>query len=148
VTAPKTLYAEDVGHYWRTSERHPDTWLDMAKKEIAAAGGTVLGMAMGTDEQSGRTAYMLAFTFGQDRFKAVWPALPSRSGNERAARVQAATMLYYDVKARCLSAKVLGTRAAFFNYLLLPDGRTTAEVAVPELSDALPRLLAGPRALS
>ena len=54
-------YAEDVGHYWLTSKRDPDTWLDMARAEIARAGGVVLATAMGTEPQTGRTAYMRAW---------------------------------------------------------------------------------------
>ena len=35
-------YAEDV-NYWKTGQSAPDTWLDHAKTEIAAAGGAVYG---------------------------------------------------------------------------------------------------------
>jgi hypothetical protein len=66
--------------------------------------------------------------------------LPSEKGNELAARRQAATMLYHDTKAKCLSAVVLGTRIAFFSYLLLPDGRTAAEASFPELAEGIPDL--------
>lgn len=52
-------------------------------------------------------------------------------------------MLYHDVKAKSISAKVLGTRAAFFSYLMLPDGRTAAEASTPELLEAMPKLLMG-----
>jgi hypothetical protein len=58
--------------------------------------------------------------------------------------VQAATMLYHDVKAKAVSAKVHGVRAAFFQYLALPDGRTAAQLAAPDLTDRYPRLLAAP----
>jgi len=133
-------YADEV-NYWKTGTTAPDTWIDNAKKEIARAGGKVLGEAFGRDE-SGRAAYMLDFSFGSERFRAVWPVLPVRNPkDERAARIQAATCLFHDVKARCVSAKVLGTRAAFFNYLLLPDGRTAAQLAAPELTTAWPKLL-------
>ena len=84
---------------------------------------------------------MLAFSFGDERFKAVWPVLTSKSGNECSARVQAATLLYHDVKAKSVMAKVLGFRAAFFSYLMLPDGRTMVEMATPELVGAFPKLL-------
>lgn len=50
-------------------------------------------------------------------------------------------MLYHDTKARCMAAKVLGSRAAFFNYLLLPDGRTAAQIAAPELLNLYPKML-------
>lgn len=133
------LYAEDV-NYWRTGTSAPDTWIDRAKKEIIAAGGKIGNEAFGRDEQ-GRAAYLLEFSFGGERFRAVWPVLKSRAGNERAARIQAATFLYHEIKARCMAAKVLGTRASFFNYLLLPDGRTAAQVAAPELMMLYPKML-------
>jgi len=136
------MYAEDVGNYWKTSRTSPDTWLAKAKREIARAGGEILGEAFGS-EQNGRSAYMLAFRFDGEHFKVIWPVLPSKSGDGRAARIQAATMLYHDVKARAVSAKVLGARTAFFSYLMLPDGRTAAQAATPELLEALPKLLTG-----
>ena len=135
--------AEDV-NYWKTSKTSPDTWMDRAKKQIATLGGTVLAEGFGSEPITGRAAFMLAFEIGGDGFKIVWPVLPSKAGDDRAARIQAATMLYRDVKAKCVSATVLGTRAAFFSFLMLPDGRTAAEVAVPELVQAFPSLLAPP----
>jgi hypothetical protein len=135
------VYAEDV-NYFKTSTVAPDTWIDKAKAEIKAAGGRVLGEAFGN--MDGRAAFMLEFTFGADRFRAVWPVLPSKlKGNERACRIQAATMLYHDVKAKCVSAKVHGARAAFFQYAVLPDGRTAAQVAAPELLEMYPKMLTG-----
>lgn len=133
------IYAEDV-NYWKTGTSSPDTWIDKARREIAAAGGKVLNEAFGRDE-TGRAAFLLEFRFGDERFRAVWPVLKSRTGNEKAARVQAATFLYHDTKARCMAAKVLGNRAAFFNYLLLPDGRTAAQIAAPELVNLYPKML-------
>jgi hypothetical protein len=133
-------YAEDV-NYWRTGQSSPDTWLDHAKAEIAGAGGTVTGEAYVAEAASGRQAYMLAFMLDGERYKVQWPVLPTKSGNERTARIQAATMLYHDVKARCVSAKVLGARTAFLGYLMLPDDRTAAEVATPALASSLPPLL-------
>lgn len=134
-----TVYAEDL-NYWKTGKSSPDTWIDRARKEIEVAGGTVDNEAFGRDA-SGRSAYMLAFSFGADRFRVVWPVLESKSGDERAARIQATTMLYHDVKARYVTAKVLGIRSAFFGYLLLPDGRQAGMVASPELLNAMPKML-------
>ena len=139
----KHVYAEDV-NYWRTGQSSPDKWIDDAKREIKAAGGTVIGEAYGSEASTGRAAFMLEFEFAAERFRVVWPVLPTRTKNpaaERAARVQAATMLFHDVKARCVSAKVLGARSAFFSYLCLPDGRTAAQAASPELTALFPRLL-------
>lgn len=132
------VYAEDV-NYWKTGTSGPDTWIDKAKAEIKTAGGRVLNEAFGSSD--GRAAFMLEFTFGADRFRVVWPVLTSKTKAERAARVQAATMLYHDVKAKCVSAKVHGARAAFFQYAVLPDGRTAAQVAAPELLEMYPKML-------
>ena len=96
----------------------------------------------GSEPTTGKSAFMLAFEIEGDNFKVVWPVLPSKRGNEKAARRQAATMLYHDVKAKCLSAVVLGARAAFFSYLLLPDGRTAIEATIPELTNGIPALFA------
>ena len=52
-------------------------------------------------------------------------------------------MLYHDIKAKAVAAKVHGARAAFFQYLLLPDGRTAAQAAAPELTSLWPKLLTG-----
>lgn len=138
----KIIYAEDVGNYWKTSTVAPDTWIEKTKAEIKAAGGRVIRDAFGDEE--GRAAYMIEFTFGADAFRAVWPVLPTRKPTDvRAARIQAATMLYHDTKSKCVSAKVHGLRAAFFQYAVLPDGRTAAQVAAPELTLAYPKLLTG-----
>lgn len=135
-----TVYADDI-NYFKTSTVAPDTWIDKAKAEIKAAGGKAGSEAFGRDD-TGRAAYMLSFSFGGEQFRAVWPVLPTRSGkDERAARIQAATMLYHDIKAKCISAKVHGARAAFFQYLALPDGRTAAQVAAPELVNLYPKML-------
>jgi hypothetical protein len=135
----RVIYAEDV-NYWKSGQSAPDTWIDKAKTEIRAAGGKTLSEAYGKDG-TGRAAYLLEFAFGAERFRAVWPVLSSRAGNERAAKIQAATMLYHDIKAKCVAAKVHGVRAAFFQFLLLPDGRTAAQAAAPELSALYPKLL-------
>lgn len=135
------IYAEDVGNYWKTSQVAPDTWIDKARREIVAAGGKVLSEAFGSDDQ-GRAAFLLEFSFGGERFRAVWPVLESRNPKDiRAARIQAATFLYHDIKAKCMSAKVHGARAAFFQYLALPDGRTAAQVAAPEIVSFYPKML-------
>ncbi len=138
----KELYAEDV-NYWKTGQSSPDTWIDKAKAEIKAAGGRVLADAYGSDD-TGRAAFMMHFTLGSEQFKLVWPVLPTRTKKEvdqRAAKVQAATMLYHDVKAKAVSAKVHGVKAAFFQYLMLPDGRTASQIATPEIAQRYPRLL-------
>ena len=133
-----TIYAEDL-NYWKTGTSSPDTWLDQAKKEITQAGGKILSEAYGSE--NGRSAYMLAFAFGDDNFKAVWPVLQSRAKNEKAARIQAATMLHHDIKNSCLKVKIFGARAAFFQYMLLPDGRNTTQAANMDIAELFPKLL-------
>jgi len=108
------LYAEDLGHYWKTSRISTDDWVDKTLKLIHSHGGQLQGSYSGNDLASGRSALMISFRIAGDSFKIVWPVLPSRTKEDRAARVQAATLLYYDVKARLLSARILGYRTAFF----------------------------------
>jgi len=136
----KKVYAEDL-NYYRTGKSGPDAWITLAKGEIRRAGGTVQAEAFGSDA-SGRAAYMLTFQIGGDQFKLVWPVLESRDPkNEQAARVQAATMLYHDIKAKCVTAKVMGARAAFLPYLLLPTGQTASQSSSADLLEMLPKLL-------
>ena len=141
-----TIYAEDIGHYWKTSTSAPDRWIEKTKKLIADAGGTVLAEGFGSETQTGRAAYMLTFQLADQMFRITWPVLPSRTGNMTAAKRQAATMLFHDVKARIMASKVLGARAAFFNWLVLPDGRTAAQASLPELMEQLPAIMV-PKAL-
>lgn len=140
----KPLYAEDV-NYWKSSQSQPDTWIDRAKKEIAAIKGRVTGEAFGAFE--GKAAFVLTFEIDGDQYKAQWPVLQSKTGNERAAKVQAATLLYHDVKHRCVLAKVFGARVAFVNFLLLSDGHTVAEAANSEAFSTMPLLLTAPKAV-
>lgn len=134
------VYAEDV-NYWKTGKSTPDTWLEKAKTEIKRVGGVIAGSAIVSDEMAGRYAFMLAFSLGSDHFKLAWPVLKSKTGNLKAARIQAATALYHEVKASCVKVKFLGARSAFFAYLMLDDGRTTSEVGGNELAEILPQML-------
>ena len=134
-------YAEDVGHYWQTSQSSPDVWMDRAKRIIQDLGGEIIADAYGSS--SGRAAFMLAFKIKAQDYKVVWPVLPSLSGKEGAAKRQAVTMLYHDVKAKAMTASVLGVEVAFFSYMMLPDGRVSSELARPELAEAFPKLLTG-----
>jgi hypothetical protein len=132
-------YAENV-NYWQTSQTSPDSWIDKTKKLIEEFGGKILMEAFGNEPTSGHAAFMLLFEIEGDTFKVVWPVLKSQSGKEKAARIQAATLLYHDVKAKCLTAKVLGARTAFFQYWQLRDGRTASNLAAPELLRTIPSL--------
>lgn len=132
-------YAEDVGHYWQTSQSPPDIWIDRAKKIITDLDGEIL--ADGYGSATGKAAFMLAFRIKGQSYKIIWPVLPTYSGKDAAAKRQAATMLYHDVKAKAMTATVLGTEVAFFSYMMLPDGRVSSELAKPELAEAFPKLL-------
>jgi hypothetical protein len=114
------MHAEDM-NYWKTSKSNESTWLDRAIKQIE-------DKAHGRDPKTGAAALMLQFQIGEEYFKIVWPILESRAGNLKSATVQAATLMFHDVKARCMTAKILGARTAFFAYYMLPDGRSASEV--------------------
>ena len=132
-------YAEDIGHYWQTGSSSPDVWIEKAKSQIEEVGGFINSDAYGS--MGVRAAFMIAFSIEGDKFKVVFPVLESKTGKTLAAKRQAATMLYHDIKAKCMVASVLGTKTAFFSYLVLPDGRTASEVATPELAQNFPLLL-------
>lgn len=129
------ILAEELGHYWQTSRSSPDSWMDKTKKLIEDHGGVV--RSSGYAMLDGREAFMLVFELDGDHYKVVWPVLPTKKSS-LAARIQAATLLYHDVKNRIVSAEVLGNKVAFFSYLLLPTGQTVSEIAYPDLVHILP----------
>ena len=135
-------YAEDL-NYWKTSSRAAATRIDKAETLIENYGGEVVSRAVG--RQAGREAIFVEFSFGDEHYRIMWPTLPSKYAEDpafrTAARRQAATMLYRDIKARGLRFKIAGPRAAFFEFLLLPDGRCAGELANPDLLDGFPKLL-------
>jgi len=141
------VYAEQI-NYWKTSKSSPDVWLVRTRVLIAKAGGKVVAEGYGSEPETGRGMVMIAFELGGDRFKIVWPILPTKTGDDQAAKRQAATMLHHDVKSRCISAKVLGARPAFFSYLMLPGGQTVSELGAPDLVQVLPTFPGGPRAIT
>ena len=139
----KLPYAEDIKVYWKTSQTAPGTWIERTKEQIEKLGGAVLLEAIGKEPDTGRESLLMIFEIEGDRFKVTWPVLDvKRKTNAKAARIQAATMMYHDIKAKCVSAKVIGARAAFFSYLLLPDGRAAVEATIPELQTGIPALFA------
>lgn len=145
----KLPYAETI-NYWKTSSSSPDAWIDKAASQVEKIGGNVLMRGMGTHPDTGRSAFIFVFELEGDTFRIVWPVLPtkpsSRSSAEvkaRSARRQAATMLFYDVKARCLSATILGARTSFFSFILLPDGRVASEADQHEIAELGRDLLGG-----
>ena len=132
----KLPYAEDIGHYWQTSQSSPDQWMQKTRNLIENLGGKVIAEGFGaTDETS---AYMMVFELKGQKYKVVWPVLPSATGKTLAAKRQAATLLYHDIKAKVMTASVLGAEVAFFSYMVLPDGRTASELTKPELSQSFP----------
>jgi hypothetical protein len=133
-----SIYAEDI-NYWQTGQSSADTWIDRAEKEIKSIKGTIISEVFGAQE--GQAAFMLEFRIENNVYKVVWPVLKSKTGNVKAAKIQAATMLYHDVKAKCMTAKVLGVQKAFFSYLLLEDGRVASEVGGSEIAALIPHIL-------
>lgn len=140
-------FADDL-NYWKTSARRSaDDWLTMTVDLIGALGGKVLAWGSGSEPETGRSAYMITFEIGGDHFRAIWPVLPTRSGKPadlKSARTQAATMLYHDTKAKCLKAVIFGARTAFFDYLMLPDGRSATSLTAPEIEATLPEMFKPP----
>lgn len=133
----KLPYAETI-NYWKTSKSSPDEWIRRACNVIEKHTGRVNIHAFGKDG-SGNEAYMIQFTLAEIEFKAIWPILPVRYKEDKlAARRQAATLLHHDIKAKCLESTVKGAKVAFFEYLLLPDGRTASEATLPELLQGIP----------
>lgn len=137
-------YAEDMP-YWKSGQSQPDTWLDKAEAIIEKLGGEVSMRAQG--KQDGRKAYLLDFEFQPNRFRAIWPVLPTKNdkgASIKAAERQAATMLYHDVKARSLRANIFGPRTAFFEFLVLGDGRTAGQLTNQQLISLTPKALLPP----
>ena len=137
----KLPYAEDI-NYWKTGQGSPDSWIDKSASQIEKLGGKVYLHSFGVDDQM-NSAYLILFKIDSDEYKIVWPVLPTKRGEEGAAKRQAATLLYHDVKAKCLTATIKGSREAFFGYLMLPDGRTTTEASIPELMKFVPLVFSG-----
>ena len=52
-------------------------------------------------------------------------------------------MMFHDIKAKCVSADVLGVRTSFFSWLALDDGRSMFQLSNTEISQSAPQLLLG-----
>lgn len=144
----KKRYAEEL-NYFKTSKASADSWIAKAKREIMSIGGRVTGEAYLNDADTGRAAYMLAFTLEGRLYSAKWPVMPTKRGtdqDQQAAKVQAATALYHDIKARVVTCKFREVSFAFLNYQVLPNGQTVAEAADSSMVEQLPILLQPPRA--
>lgn len=135
----KLPYA-DTMNYWKSSNSSPDTWLDKAEKMIEKQGGAV--SIRGVGKEGGNMAYFMEFEFPPEKFRLVWPVLPVKKDDQvLAAKRQAATMMFHDIKARALRFKLFGARTAYFEFLLLPDGRTAGQVSGAELGEFTPKAL-------
>lgn len=133
----KLPFAED-SNYWQTSKSSPGHWIDKAAYQVEKIGGHVSMRGMGSHPSSGRSAYILIFEIDNDSFRIVWPVLPLKSTTllkAKAAQRQAATLLFHDVKARCLSSAILGARIAFFSFILLSDGKVASESSKDEIAE-------------
>lgn len=127
-------YAEDL-NYWKTSKHSPGHWLDKAADFLTECGAEVRTTAKGMND--GQAAYLLEFSVKGDSFRIVWPVLESMRGDVKAAERQAATMLYHDVKSRAIRLAIGGARMAYFEFLMLPDGRTFGQLASEHITDAV-----------
>jgi hypothetical protein len=130
--------AENI-NYWKTSKSSPDSWMDKTEAIIEKLGGDVLVRARGKSQ--GRKAFLLEFVFGSDKFRALWPILPSETGNNIAAERQAATLLFYDVKSRSLKFHIFGAKSAFFDFYMIENGKTIGQLSDSELIDYMPKML-------
>ena len=139
-------FAEDLP-YFKTSKQAPDTWLNKAAAEVEKAGGEILSEAFGSSGKE--QAFMLRFRVGGQTYRMVWPVAESKYEYKpkelrvfaQAARRQAATMLYHDVKACCVKARALGFEVAFFAHLELRGGKVASEMI--GATGSLPKLLKG-----
>ena len=134
----KVEFAEDC-NYWKTSRTSPDGWIEKTEQLIQDKGGEILQSGFGND--MGRAAYMLRFKIEGHIFKMVWPVLPSEKDESMAARRQAATMLFHDTKAKLISAQVLGSRVAFFQWVELPNGQPIYQLTNDQLLESVPAML-------
>lgn len=136
-------FAEEVGHYWKTGQSSPDAIIQDIKKLITAHGGVVTSDMMGSF--GGVAGISIDFILDGHTYRFAYPVLPSRDDNVLAARRQCATFMKHDVKAKILASKVLGNRAAFMPFEVLPGGSTAAEVVeTGKHLPFLPKLLAPP----
>ena len=127
----KLPHAEDV-NYWKTGQTAADKKLDATAKLIEDAtakliedvGGEIHMKMLGM--MYGRSAVILGFTIDGIPHQIAWPVLETRKGEKdtRAARLQAATFVYHDVKAKVVSYQVLGT-AAFADIRMIEGQNAT-----------------------
>jgi hypothetical protein len=130
----KSVHAEDFP-YWKTSKSSAETWRNNAAVEIKRAGGDIV--SAGDIMLEGRSTVFITFKIDGEEYRVQYPVLQSRTKNEVAAKIQAATAMYHDIKARCNSLRWTGARIAFGGYRLLPSGLTDGQLSTPELASQL-----------
>lgn len=140
----KLPFGEDIGHYWRTSKKDAGYWLNSVRDMIVSIPGCKVLKKVDYEEND-QNFFLVEFTVGLDWFKIIYPVLPVRQLKDReAARVQAVTLMFHEVKSRMMLIKIFGIHYAFLNYLVADNGKTVSQMAVPELAK-LPILLDAPR---
>jgi len=113
--------------YWKTSKSGVESWLDKTEKMILDCDGVVHTRINGKFGEI--EAIMIGFKIGEDDFKLIWPALQTKTDKDRpSAARQAATMVYHDTKARINKIKIFGPKIAFFDYLVLENGKSVSEM--------------------
>ena len=117
--------------YWKTSQSSPDRWCEKTAAIISKLGGTDIGQMFAT--MNGRGTFVLSFRFGGRLYRVIWPIMRHRDGEERAARIQAATLMYHDCKSKAVSAAALGVDIAFAGQRVLANDKTVAECSADYL---------------
>lgn len=136
-------YANEVD-YWKTGQtRTPEQWIALAVKQLEDHGATNVVTASGDND--GRHCFMMQFMLAGQQHRIIWPVLPVRwtdsESDKRAAKVQAATVLYHEVKHRCVVATRYGSQFGWFAYQQLPDGRTVQQLSSDELMRGVPEVM-------
>ena len=131
-------YAQDV-NYWKTGRSDSMAVLQKAADQLAEVNGTIETQVFGM--HNGQEAIIFGFKIDGTAYRINWPVLPSKRPDEDDhidRHRQAAAFVFHDVKARCMTAKVLGARRAFVGYLVdRKTGQTVAELANPFETDQL-----------
>jgi len=134
-------WTAERANYWQSS-RSADAAIKVAITELEKIGGKILTYAYGW--QDGRAAHVMTYEIGGLTFRTMWPVLKNHKGEiVDAAKVQAAVAMKHEIKARCVSYKWRGLVGAFGSDLIMPNGRTVAELSAPELLDLYPKMLKG-----
>jgi hypothetical protein len=119
--------------YWKTSKSPADSWVEKTIELLRKLGATEISEAFASS--GGVSSFVIVFRAAGELFRVVWPVLRVRKPeDEKAARVQAATLMYHDCKAKAVAAKALGFRTAFIGQLVLPNNCTVQESAQPMIA--------------